>query len=210
MPREATIRTATPVDAPAMRAVEAASWPAAMAASVDDFEARLRAFPEGQFVAEVDGQIVGLISSQRIPSRALAVPVATYLAITDAGRFTATHDSAGDVFQIVGVGVAPEGRGHNLGRRLVDRAIALGRSLAGVTRIVGFTRPARYHQFPAAPIDEYVQMRNSAGKRIDPVLGFHLDGGARLVSVHPDFRPEDAEARGYGVLIEYPPGDASR
>ena len=38
----------------------------------------------------------------------------------------------------------------------------------------------------------------------DPVLAFHQQAGARIISVHEGFRPEDLEALGAGVLIEYP------
>jgi len=191
-------------DAPAMAAIERASWPAELAATEEQCRARVTAFPEGQLIATLSGDLVGVIWTQRIPSARLIQPGLTFDLVTDCGQFLNTHDPEGDVFQLVGVGVAPQGRGLSLGRTLVDRAIELARSLPGVRRIVGFTRPARYHRHPEITIEEYVTLCNEQGRTFDPVLAFHLDAGARLVSIHPEFRPADHEARGYGVLIEYP------
>ena len=66
------------------------------------------------------------------------------------------------------------------------------------------TRPARYHKRSTLSIEQYVVLRSASGRLVDPVLAFHLDYGARLVTVLPGFRPEDRDSLGYGVLIEYP------
>ena len=87
---------------------------------------------------------------------------------------------------------------------VVDHEIALARGLPGVRRIIGFTRPAGYHEHPDMPIEEYVALRRENGEYHDPVLQFHLGSGAKLISIHPDYRPADTDAGAYGVLIEYP------
>ncbi|MEM6283306.1 MAG: GNAT family N-acetyltransferase [Chloroflexota bacterium] len=58
-----TIRSATPADVESAHAVEAAAFPAEFAASRESVEKRIAAFSQGFFVAEVDGQIVGIINS---------------------------------------------------------------------------------------------------------------------------------------------------
>lgn len=198
------IRQATEADLHAVAHVERLSWPAGMAADEERIAARLKAFPVGQLVAERDGRIVGYASAQRISSDLLDRRPLTYDALTDGGRFTRTANPEGDVVQLVGVAVLPEERGSGLARKLVDRQILEARRMPGVRRIVGVTRPVRYQRYPEMPIEEYVARRNARGHAADPVLSFHLDSGARLVSVHPEFRPEDRASRGHGVLIEYP------
>src|SRR5262249_52932819 len=144
----------------------------------------------------------GIAAAQRISSRLLDEATRdegqgasddphplTYDDLTDAGRFTQTHDPEGEIFQLIGVGVTPEGRGLRLGRVLVDREIALARSLPGVRRIAGFTRPVLFHRHPEMDIAEYVTLRNSSGVPLDPVLAFHLAAGASIVSTHAGFRP---------------------
>ena len=204
--RAVTIRNARPEEVRRLAEIEAACWPPGVAADAECFAARLRAWPEGQWAAEMDGRVVGVATSQRIrPGFLLAEPV-TYERVTDGNRFARSHCPDGEVFQLVGVSVSPEARGARLGRVLVDHELAFARALPGVRRIVGFTRPVGYCRRPDLPVEEYAALRREDGRWADPVLDFHLGAGARIVSFHPNFRPEDPEALGYGILIEYPMG----
>lgn len=56
------IRQVRPEDLPSIAALEAACFPAAEAADSAAFEQRIKTFPESFFVAEVEGQIVGMIN----------------------------------------------------------------------------------------------------------------------------------------------------
>lgn len=199
------IRNARPQDAVGMSAVDRLSWPAELAGDEQQFLARIAAFPEGQWVGESEnGRIVGVICAQRISTDFLRAHGDDFEALTDHGRFTDSHDPTGEIYQLTGVGVVPEYRGQQLGRVLVDRQIEFAATLPGVKRIIGITRPVRYHRFRNLPIEDYVRRRIDTGRLLDPVLSFHMDCGARLVSIHPQFRPQDSAACGYGVLIEYP------
>lgn len=198
------IRTAEPDDIPAMAQVEAASWPEDLAPSATMIESRLRAFAQGQLVAVMPGETVGVAAAQRVSQRFFEANNTHYDLLTDKGCFTNSHDPAGSIYQLIGVAVASVGRGLGLGRLLVDRQIEIARSLPGIRRIVGFTRPVRYSRHQHLSIEDYVNLRDDQERLIDPVLAFHLDAGARLVSIQPDFRPADTESCGYGVLIEYP------
>lgn len=200
---EIQFRTATIEEAEAMATVDALSWPAELAVSAETVRQRILAYPEGQQVATVDGAMAGVSSAQRISAAFLSANSATYDSITDANRFTASHRSDGEIYQLIGVGVNPAFRGLNLGRLLVNRQIAFARSLPGVQRVVGFTRPANYSQHSELPIDEYLKLRKPNGRVVDPVVAFHVSAGAHVVSVHFDFRPTDRASCGYGVLIEY-------
>lgn len=200
---EITVRAATLSDADAMAEVDRQCWPARLATSADEFAARIAAYADGQLLAVLAGGVVGTASAQRITAEFLAAQSDSYDSITAGNCFTRSHTDDGKIYQLVGVGVLPEIRGRQLGRTLVDRQIELARSLTGVQRIVGFTRPAAYSRHAAIPIEDYVRTRNSDGDMLDPVLAFHVEAGARIVSVHRDFRPNDSDACGYGVLIEY-------
>lgn len=198
-----TYRQATLEDVDDIAEVEAASWPSSLAASREAIAERVTVYAAGQWVALMGDQIVGAASAQRInPSQLESKPL-TYRTVTDNGSLRRTHSPDGTIYQLVGVGVAPAGQGLACGRALIDRQIGFARQLDGVSRIIGFTRPVRFYRFPQLSIDEYVERRSESGRVGDPVLSFHLDSGARLVSIHPDFRTDDAESRGYGILIEY-------
>ncbi|MBL8829367.1 MAG: GNAT family N-acetyltransferase [Planctomycetaceae bacterium] len=202
------IRLAQIDDLAAIALVESLSWPPGMESNEAVLAARLRAFPAGQLVAEADGGgIIAYAAAQRIHAAQLTTQPLTFDALTDSGRFTHSHDEHGDVYQLIGVAVMPTERGSGTARALVDRQIEQARQLPGVHRIVGFTRPARYHRHAELSIEAYVNLRDARGQLVDPVLGFHLNAGAKLVQICPNFRPSDYEALGYGVLIEYSLGD---
>jgi GNAT superfamily N-acetyltransferase len=198
-----TYRQATLEDVDDIAEVEAASWPSSLAASREAIAERVSVFAAGQWVALMADRIVGAASAQRITPAQLESQPLTYQNVTDNGSFRSTHSPDGTIYQLVGVGVAPAGQGMACGRALIDRQIDFARQLDGVSRIIGFTRPVRFHRSPQLSIEDYLELRSESGRVADPVLSFHLDSGARLVSIHPDFRPNDPESRGYGILIEY-------
>ena len=155
-------------------------------------------------MAVSSGQIVGTASAQRVTSEFLAAHSNGYDAVTDHNRFTQSHAEDGEVYQLIGVGVQPDFRGQRLGRLLVDHQIERARGTAGIQRIVGFTRPAHFARHADISMSDYVHLRNEKGVWLDVVLAFHLEAGAKIVSIHPEFRPQDVDSRGYGILIEYP------
>jgi GNAT superfamily N-acetyltransferase len=197
------LRSATIDDAANMARVESQSWSRELASSKDQIRDRIHTFPAGQWVAEPGGQIVGIVFAQRISQLFLDQTPRQYNLLTDEGRFVSTHRSDGEIYQLVGVGVLPTSRGARLGRQLVDRQVEFARSLPGVDRIIGFTRPSGYHRHSDSPIDDYVQLRRADGRLVDPTLAFHSEGGAEIISTHADYRCEDLQSCGYGVLIEY-------
>ncbi len=197
-------RTAVAEDAEALARIDAESWPAPLAATADQWRSRIESFPGGQWVAVFDGEPAAVATAQRISEAFLRAGPVTYERLTDHGTFRRSHAADGDIYQLVAVGAGAVVRGFGLGRRLIDKQIEIARALPGIRRIIGLTRPARYHRHPSLSIDEYVNLRHKTGRRFDPVLEFHLGYGASLVSTHAEFRPDDAESLGYGVLIEYP------
>jgi len=189
-----------------MAEIEATCWPLAIADDEACYRSRIETYVQGQWLAERDGKLLGIASAQRISSEFLTAGPATHVRLTDSGSFRKSHSPDGDVFQLISVSVLPSARGLRLGRRMVDHEIAFARNLAGIRRIIGFTRPAGYHKHADMPIEEYAAQRRANGECLDPVLQFHLGGGAKMVSIHPGYRPADTEAGGYGILIEYPLG----
>jgi len=198
-----TFRMATLDDIDSLAELERASWPTELAATAEQISLRIRTFPVGQLVVENQTNIIGYSSAQRITEKFLIENTGNYSAITDGNRLVKSHFPDGVIYQLIGVSVSPESRGLNLGRKLVDRQIAYARSLPEITRILGFTRPAGYHRQSDIPMQEYVRKKKSDGIVFDAVLDFHLDAGAKIVSIHEGFRPNDIESCGYGVLIEY-------
>lgn len=197
------IRNARPDEVGRLAALEAVCWPTGLGATADQIARRIEVFPEGQWVARLADETIGFAASQRISAAFLGSTTVTFDAVTDGGCFTRSHHPHGEILQLVSVSVAPGVRGLGVGRRLVDHEIRIASDMEGVRRVLGVTRPRGFNRHPHMSIDDYVAARRESGVFLDPTLHFHLGSGARIVSIHPDYRPSDAESRGYGVLIEY-------
>ncbi len=198
------LRNPTIEEAEKMARIERERWPVELANSVENIASRIETFPHGQWAATLDDEIVGVIFAQRLTRLFFESTPWSYDALTDHGTFRGSHDLGGEIYQLVDVSVSRAGKGNNLGRRLVDRQVEFARGLDGVKRILGFTRPVKFHEHDEVSMDEYVQLRGDDGKQIDPVLSFHLDNGASLVQPVERYRPDDPDTCGYAVLIEYP------
>ncbi|MGC3969355.1 MAG: hypothetical protein QM775_18945 [Pirellulales bacterium] len=67
-----SFRFAEPADAPILARIEAESWPEPLAATEEQWRARLETFPTGQLVAVFDGEPAAVASAQRITEEFLA------------------------------------------------------------------------------------------------------------------------------------------
>ncbi len=201
------LRAASAGEADELAQLEAACWPAGLAATAEQIAARIAAYADGQWVASDRDRPVGYSSAQRISFASLTQCPLHYDDLTDADRFTRTHNPTGPVYQLVGVSVHPGSRGQRIGRQLIDHQVARAWSLPGVQRILGFTRPAGRQAAPELPLADYVRTQG-VELPSDAVLQFHLGAGAVIVSMHEGFREIDEECLGAGILIEYLPGSS--
>ncbi|MEL6270764.1 MAG: GNAT family N-acetyltransferase [Chloroflexota bacterium] len=109
-----TIRSATPADAESAHAVEAAAFPAEFAASRQSVEKRIVAFSQGFFVAEVDGQMVGIINSGAWDQDSVG---------DAAFKGMDGHDSNGNHVVIFSVAVLPEYQRRGIAAQLIRHFI---------------------------------------------------------------------------------------
>lgn len=113
------IRTATMEDLDAVTAVEAACFPAAEAATRDEFAARLAVYPNHFWLLEEDGQLVsfinGLVSDE---------PTIRDEMFADA----AFHNEQGAWQMVFGVNTLPEYRRRGLAGEVMQRVIADARA----------------------------------------------------------------------------------
>ncbi len=108
------VRQALPEDCHALFLVEAASFPPEEAASEASIRDRLAVFPESFFLAEEDGQIIGLINGcasdlPRIEDRLF--------------ENAALHEPHGSNQMIFSLAVAPDARKKGIGTALLHRMI---------------------------------------------------------------------------------------
>jgi predicted amidohydrolase/ribosomal protein S18 acetylase RimI-like enzyme len=167
--------------------------------SQDMVRGQLGNFPEGQFVAEYDGKIVGHCATFRIDEATSMAPH-TWREIS-AGGYAARHDPLGDWLYGMEVCVDPEYRGLRIGRRLYDQRKKLCQSLelkgiVFVGRLPGLKRKLRQH----GSVEAYVEAVESARVR-DATLSFQLRNGFEVHGVIQDYLPSDADSMGYGVRL---------
>lgn len=135
----------------------------------------LRLFPQGQFVAEHDGKIVGAASSLLVNLGADPLRHHTWSGITDSGYFT-THDATADTLYGADVYVHPDARGPGGWAALYEARRDLCRRL-NKRRILAGGRLWNYvdHADRMTP-EEYAQ-RVVDGEIRDLVLSFQLREG---------------------------------
>ncbi|GET41659.1 type I polyketide synthase [Microseira wollei] len=51
--------------------------------------------------------------------------------------------------------------------------------------------------------EEYIHQRKDSGQLLDPILRFHEEGKAKIRAIIQNYRPEDRDNLGNGILIEY-------
>jgi malonyl CoA-acyl carrier protein transacylase len=183
-------------DLPALVNLEAKCWPKHLRASSDEIQQRLECFPNGHCVLEMDSQIVGVVYSQRIFS-------ADVLKNTTYAEVQSLHTKQGAVIQLLGINILPELQDKGLGDQIREFMLQLCALKGGIERVVGVTRCKNYVSHAHISIEEYIYQRNERGQRLDPIVRFHEEGGATIEAIIPNYRPEDADNWGTGVLIAY-------
>jgi len=161
------------------------------------YQMQFETFPDGQFLAEIQGKVVGFATS-------LIVLLDddiwyAYDEITGADTFN-THDPSGDTLYGADIAVHPDYRGRGIARMLyverkhLMRRYNLRRMVAG-GRIPGYIK----HAGRLTP-EEYVEAVK-VGELKDPALNAHLKAGYDVRAVHMDYLPDSASLN-YATFLE--------
>lgn len=166
----------------------------------EHLESHLSIFPEGQFVAEYDGEIIGSCSSLIINFDEYD-DRHTWADVTDNGYIT-NHNPDGYNLYGIEVMVHPEYRRMKIGHRLYEERKELVRALNLKSIIIGGRIP-NYHKYADQMSPrEYV---NEVSLHIiyDPVLSFQLLNGFSLMRINPNYLPDDMQSNKYATLMEW-------
>jgi len=202
------IRPAGPADLPGILELEKQAWGEDSAAMKEMVLSRIMTFPEGNLVAILGGEIVGLLCTLLVKNYDLRNTFRTWYEATDYGQIAGLHDPEGETVYGVNLSVMPSIREHNIGRMLVCHGIE--------HLVVGANRPmtvlggrmngyAKYlSKNPGTDPGEYLQLVVD-GKTKDPSINFftglEFRGiNYRAVRVLPDYF-EDPESLDNGVLL---------
>jgi predicted amidohydrolase/ribosomal protein S18 acetylase RimI-like enzyme len=154
-------------------------------------------FPDGQFVALYDGEVVGYCASSRI-DEGVALAPHDWETISGNG-FGSRHDPTGDWLYGFEMAVDETQRGLRIGKRLYEarRALAERLELKGIVfagRMPGYRRARR----GVDGAEDYLA-RVQEGKLRDPVIGFQIANGFTPIGVLPNYLRSDKESAGFAA-----------
>jgi len=160
-------------------------------------QGQITAYPEGQFVVEYEGAIVGYAASFRI-SADIAMRPHTWSEITGGG-YAARHDPSGEWLYGMEVCVDPDRRRLRIGQRLYDarRGLCEALALKGIVfggRMPGWRRRRKSYPDPNAYLEAVREKQIN-----DPIVNFHLRAGCEPIGVLKDYLPSDTASGGYAT-----------
>ncbi len=192
------IRNTRPTDIADIRELQQRVYPTILAWTEAQMLEQLRHFPDGQFVAEAGGRVVGAASSLVVQWDDYAVNH-TWEEVTGNGTFS-THDRAGRTLYGAEVVVSPAQRGNGVGRALYHARAQLCRRLS-LRRIIAAGRIPGYRAVRDKMTPELYAMRVVWGDIADPVLRFQMSQGYHYCGIVHGYLPEDHESCGHAALI---------
>ena len=187
-------------DIPALLACQTAAYPQLADESMNDkrkLELQLEIFPDGQFLAECDGKVVGYCTSLIVQLDEDS-PWYSYNEITGVGTFS-THDPSGDTLYGSDIAVHPKYRGKGIAGKLYVRRKSLLkrynlRQMIAGGRIPGYAAFAR-----SMTAEKYIE-KVKRGELKDPALSAHLKAGYDVRSVHYGYL-NDSESMNYATFL---------
>ncbi len=191
------VRTAGPADIDGILALIAEVYPGPGNYTAGMVRGQINNFPEGQFVAVFEDDVVGYCAASRIDEEVALAP--HDWASISGGGFGSRHDPTGDWLYGYELAVSPRHRGLRIGKRLYEarRSLAERLELRGIVfggRMPNYRRNAKKVESPA----DYVEQVRE-GKLRDPVVGFQIANGFTPIGVLENYLPSDTASLGFAA-----------
>jgi predicted amidohydrolase/predicted N-acetyltransferase YhbS len=196
-PAKLQVRVAVPSDVPGILTLIKHAYPDIENYSAGQIRGQINNFPEGQFVALVEGNVVGYCASSRIDEE-VALSAHDWATIAGNG-FGSRHDPTGDWLYGIEMAVDERQRGLRIGKRLYEarRTLAERLELRGIVfggRMPGYARAKAKVGTPAAYLAQVQE-----GKLRDPVINFQLANGFTPIGVLEKYLPFDKASGGFAA-----------
>jgi GNAT superfamily N-acetyltransferase len=165
--------------------------------SAEDIRAYARVFPEGYFVAMLDGRPVGQGAGIYLDFD-FDHPQHTIASITGEHQ-CGNHDPDGEWYYGTDISVHPEHRGKGIGRLLYEARKDLVRRDGKRGIIAGASLPGFFHHKDSMSAPEYVD-KVVAGELTDPTLSFQMANGFEVRGMLEGYLEDEADD-GWAALI---------
>lgn len=191
------VRNAELSDVPEIAAMSRRVYGEKEASSEDELRGQINKFPEGQFVAEYQDQLVGYCATFIIGEE-IAMQPHTWMEITGGG-FASRHDPDGDYLYGMEVTVDPSARRLRIGQRFykLRRELCEYMELKGIVfggRMPGYARREKDYPNPQDYLNAVIEKKFK-----DQVVNFQLAQGFEAIGVLPNYLPDDRESKGYAA-----------
>jgi GNAT superfamily N-acetyltransferase len=193
-----TVRNTTKADFEAVQAVQQSTYASLGCWTRAELENHLRVFPQGQFVAELDGRIVGTASTLIILWDDYG-PDHDWTEVTGGGDFR-THNPDGFTLYGAEVAVDPAVRRKGVGQALYKARRDLCKAL-NLKRIIAGGRLPNYHRYADQMSPHLYAMKVIWGDLYDPVLRFQLRQGFQFCQIIQQYFRGDTASLEYAALI---------
>ncbi len=164
----------------------------------EQLENHLKVFPEGQFVARLDGKVVGTANSLIILWDEYGIDH-NWREVTGFGTFN-THNIEGRTLYGAEVCVDPSYQKKGIGHKLYEARRALCREL-NLKRIIAAGRLPNYFLYADKMSPELYAMKVIWGDIYDPVLRFQIGEGFQFCGIVENYLHGDKESLEYASLI---------
>ncbi|MGB3722445.1 MAG: carbon-nitrogen hydrolase family protein [Pacificimonas sp.] len=200
-PAKLEVRLALPADVPRIVTLIGKTYAGVENYTPSMIRGQINNFPGGQFVVEMDEDIVGYCASSRI-DEAVALAPHDWETISGNG-YGSRHDPTGDWLYGIEMVVSAEQRGMRIGRRLYEarRNLVERLELKGVVfggRMPGYAKAHRRRKNRVETPAAYVE-GVSEGTLRDTTLGFQIKNGFQPIGVLENYLPEDEPSGGHAA-----------
>lgn len=195
------VRQTRAADFGAIEGISRAIYPDSPPWSEAQLASHVSMFPEGQLVAEHDGEVVGMAASLIVLWDDYSVET-SWREFTAEGRFTNHDPDRGRTLYGAEVMVHPARQGLGIGKALYAGRRTLVERL-GLLRIRAGARLCGYHRHAREMSAEAYTERVVRGELSDNTLSFQLKQGFSVLAVVSGYLRHDPESLGYAAVIEW-------
>lgn len=193
-----TYRNATLGDVQGITELEMDVWGEEMAAVGEKWLSRIGTFSKGIWVAEKDGKIIGVVVTHIVDWNHADDQYPTWAEVTADG-YISNHNDEGDV--LYGVDLTTVQNEPGVAAELLKLATEKAKGKQMYRGLMGARIPTLHRHFPDDSIDlSQDQVMTFAPK--DPTVKFFLQQGFRALGAKEGYFPEDADSRGWGLILE--------